>query len=446
MTAPENRSTPLRRPSRTLLWTCLVAGLLALAWGALIEFSVILGWTQRPLAPRGDAPAFAAAVAARLDNRASGNSAFVLLEDGRVVAEHFHSSGRPVDRDTLFQVASLSKWVTAVGVMTLVEDGRLDLDTPVSTYLTRWSLPDGPFDEDEVTVRRLLSHTAGLTDGLGYGGFAPGQPLQPLEESLTRARDASPGADGRTRVGAEPGGFLYSGGGYALLQLLIEEVSGEPFNAYMQRAVLAPLGMTRSTFILPDGEPNLAQSFDTDGADTPLYRFTAPAAAALYTSAGDLTRFLQAQTPRPEGAAPGRGVLAPGTLVAMRRPHARQFGVEIWGLGVILYAPDGAGDFVIGHDGSNTPAINTSARLNPATGDGIVLLETGDPRLATGLAGDWVFWNAGLPDIFSVTAAAQRAFPLLAGGWLVLLTGAIGIAVVVTLRRRKAARSGPATA
>ncbi|MBK6705908.1 MAG: serine hydrolase [Caulobacteraceae bacterium] len=102
-------------------------------------------------------------------------------------------------------------------------------------------MPDGAFRRNvQVTARRLLSHTAGLTDGLGYGGFAPGQTVQRLEDSLTHASDASPDADGRLRVGAEPGeNFLYSGGGYALLQLVIEEVSGEPFNDYMQRAVLS---------------------------------------------------------------------------------------------------------------------------------------------------------------------------------------------------------------
>jgi CubicO group peptidase (beta-lactamase class C family) len=85
--------------------------------------------------------------------------------------------------------------------MTLVEDGRLDLDTPVQTYLTRWSLPESEFGNDGVTVRRLLSHTAGLTDGLGYAGFAPGIEVQALTDSLTRAADASPGADGRVLVG-----------------------------------------------------------------------------------------------------------------------------------------------------------------------------------------------------------------------------------------------------
>jgi CubicO group peptidase (beta-lactamase class C family) len=110
---------------------------------------------------------------------------------------------------------------------------------------------------------------AGLTDGLGYAGFAPGATVQSLEESLTRAADASPGADGRVRVGLAPGTkWQYSGGGYTLLQLMIEEASGEVFESYMQRAVFQPLGMNRSTYALdPDKWPNLAPLYDADGKE-----------------------------------------------------------------------------------------------------------------------------------------------------------------------------------
>ncbi|WP_395647787.1 serine hydrolase domain-containing protein [Terricaulis sp.] len=425
-------------PRRTLVWIGLTATLLLVGWTALVAANLMLGWLHRPLAPRGDTSAFATAAIARIKHENAGNAAFVLLDNGRVVAEHYQSAGERVDRDTLFQVASLSKWLTAWGVMKLAGEGRIDLDAPISTYLTRWRLPDGAFDEDQVTARRLVSHTAGLTDGLGYGGFEPGQTVQRLEHSLTRASDASPGADGRVRVGAKPGdSFLYSGGGYALLQLVIEEVSGEPFNDYMRRAVLSPLGMTHSTFVLPDGATNVAQSFNERGEAAILYTFSAPAAASLYTSAADLTHFLQANIAGADGAPPGRGVLAPEALAEMRRPHAYQYGIETWGLGTILYAPNNAGGFVVGHDGSNTPAINTSARIDPATGDGIILLETGNARLATDIAGEWVFWNTGNVDLFMGAADAQRAFPILVAGWVIILISAIAISVVVAARRRR---------
>ena len=311
-----------------------------------------------------------AAATGLIQAESSGNLVLGLIEHGNAVDAYFTSAGQPVNRDTLFQVASLSKWITAIGVMTLVDAGRIDLDAPAERYLTRWKLPPSAFDHREVTVRRLLSHTAGLTDGLGYAGFAPGAAVQPLPDSLTRAADASPGRDGVVRVGQPPGAeWAYSGGGYGILQLLIEDVTGESFDAYMRRAVLQPLGMSRSTFVLPeDGVDNLAEIYGARGALATRYQFTVTGASALYTSLADLTRLIQAHLPGPRGELPGRGVLRPQTLQEMRRPHAAQLGADIWGLGVILYAPNDAGGHIIGHDGDNEPAINTAARLDPARG------------------------------------------------------------------------------
>ena len=133
------------------------------------------------------------------------------------------AAGRPVDGDTVFQAASISKTLTAWGVMRLVEQGALELDAPVGRYLTRWQLPPSPYNHDGVTIRRLLSHTAGLSLH-GYPGIAPEQPLPTLEESLSGGH---PGAED-VRVVSEPGTtYAYSGGGYTLLQLVVEEVTGE---------------------------------------------------------------------------------------------------------------------------------------------------------------------------------------------------------------------------
>ena len=233
---------------RQLLARLGIGVLLAALWSALVFINALNGWTRAPLAPEEDTAAFVIDAKAYLAERSNGNVAFLLLEDGKPAASHFLSIDRPVDGDSVFQVASLSKWVTAHGVMILVEDGLLELDRPVSDYLTRWQLPDSEYDNDLVTVRRLLSHTAGLTDGLGYGGFAPEEPLQSLEGSLTRAADASPHADGRTRVGRAPGRWDYSGGGFTILQLLIEEVTGQRFEAFMDARLFQPLGMTHSSF------------------------------------------------------------------------------------------------------------------------------------------------------------------------------------------------------
>lgn len=410
-------------------------------WAVFIWFGTWNGWMRDAIAPANDAEAFAGVVSTAIDSRHNGNVAFVLIENGDAVGEKFVSIGDPVDRDTLFQVGSLSKWVAAWGVMTLVEEGKLDLDTPVSQYLNRWSLPTSEFDNDGVTVRRLLSHTAGLTDGLGYAGFDPDGEVQPLEASLTHAADASPGADGRVRVGLEPGaGFEYSGGGYTLLQLLIEEVSGETFADYMQHSVFDPLDMQRSTFVyVEDGVPNVAASYDVDGSTATRFRFTGLAPTALYTNAADMTKFIQANLANNQNTGAGGGVLSPATLELMGEPHASQLGLPIWGLGTIIYAPNGEGGFIIGHDGSDEPAINSAARFDPATGDGIVILETGNELLATTLAGDWVYWKTGRIDILTFTTIAEKMFMTIIIGMAVifLLSLIIGIRSIVRWRRRR---------
>jgi CubicO group peptidase (beta-lactamase class C family) len=413
---------------RRSLLLAAVAALALITWTGFVVAGTLGGWFRTTLAPVGDARAFMDAAIARIEAENRGNIAFLLIQDGHVFGAHFQSVGAPVGPNSLFQVASLSKWITAWGVMTLVEAGRLDLDSPVSTWLTRWQLPESPYN-DGVTVRRLLSHTAGLTDGLGYGGFAPGTRVQTLEESLTRALDAAWDADGVVRVGYAPGtGWRYSGGGYTLLQLLVEEVSGEPFDAYMRRVVLTPLGMASSTYVLDENAAAAVVPFyDTDGRPAMHYTYTATAAASLYTSAADLARFLQAQVRGPKGEPPGRGVLSPDALREMRRPQASRFGLDIWGLGPILYAPNRSGSFIIGHDGHNHPAINTTARLDPDTGDGVIILETGATMLATSLAGEWVSWQAGKVDIPSLWLGLGRTLRVLAGGWLAILVAAAAI-------------------
>jgi CubicO group peptidase (beta-lactamase class C family) len=396
------------------------------AWGALVFFGASEGWGRQPLTQSESPAAFVAAAQTIIETEHDGNIGLLLIEDGEVVESHFSSTGVPVGPDSLFQVASLSKWLTAWGVMALVEDGAIDLDAPVSDYLTRWQLPPSPYDNDGVTVRRLLSHMAGLDDGLGYSGFDAGETVPSLEESLTQAADASPDANGRVRVAAQPGEeWNYSGGGYTLLQLIIEEASGQSFSDYMRQRIFEPLGMMRTTFDLDEAAAlGLATNYNADGEPEPLRRYTSLAATSLHTSAGDMALFLQAQSPQ---ASPvGEGVLAPETLRDMRVPHARQMGADIWGLGVMLYAPNNRGDFILGHDGNNEPAINTAARIDPDTGDGIVILETGSRLLATRIAGEWVFWKTGNVDNLLFVMELGSTIRIIAiGAIIILLIGLI---------------------
>ena len=392
------------------------------ACAALAVFGALEGWGRPGWAAQGDTAAFIRAAKDKLATESRGNYAYLQLAKWKIVGEGFGSAGRAVGRNTRFQVASLSKFVTALGVMRLVDQGRIGLDAPVSRYLKRWSLPPSKFDNDGVTVRRLLSHTAGLTDGLGYGGFKPGEQVQSLPESLSRAADASPGADGAVRTGVAPGtAWEYSGGGYALLQLMIEDVTGQSFENFMQETVFGPLGMTRSSFVLADDAPDMAEFFAEKGGRAIHYRFAALAAASLYTSAGDLAKLVQAHR------GPATGFLSEASLLEMRKPQARRFGIEIWGLGAVLYAPSPSGGFVIGHDGSNAPAINTTLRFDPDSGDGIVVLLTGNVRLASEIGGAWTFWHTGKLDLISAMMEARTI------GIYVAVAGGLGFLVTLTL-------------
>jgi CubicO group peptidase (beta-lactamase class C family) len=406
-----------------------IAGLALLAltlWAAALAVIVAMRDDEIQISAN-DAEALIDA-AKRQDAKHRGNLALVVIDDGRISGSHFHSIGRPVDADTLFQMASVSKWITAWGVMTLVESGKIDLDAPVSRYLKRWRLPPSDYDNDLVTVRRLLSHTAGLTDGLGYCGFAPGQPLQPLPASLTAAADACPFTNGKVAVGARPGGWQYSGGGYALLQLMIEDVSGRPFADYMDAAVLKPLGMQRSTFCpRACGATNVAAFFDVDGSPAPHFAYTAASAASLYSSASDLARFVNAQRDGPDGAIAGRSVLSRKSLAMMLQPQVSIAGRPHWGLGVRLYAPARSGGDIVGHDGGNVPAVNTAIRLDPKSGDAVVALSTGGNVIATRLASAWLRQRvdeADLPDSglspFAVLARLYSVRFWLAGGAVII--------------------------
>lgn len=415
----------MKRPVGIILATVMAL----IVWTVLVAAGAREGWWRPLSAAKGDAAGFMLWAEGRYAAASQGNFAMALIERGEVTKTYFASHGRAVDENSLFQVASMSKWITAWGVMTLVEQRRIDLDAPVSRYLTRWHLPPGAFDNDKVTVRRLLSHTAGLTDGLGFRGYPQGEPLPTVEQELTLAKDTLPGASGAVRVGAEPGDrWRYSGGGYLILQLLIEEVTHEAFNDYMQRAVLRPLGMTGSTFVAPAPD-RLADVYDADGSKATRYAFTALGAASLYTSVADMSRFLQAELPGADGAPPGRGVLAPATLAEMRAPQAYLFGLPVWGLGETLYVPDGAGGYVFGHDGNNYPAINTTARVDPATGDGIVVLETGNPALAREIGGEWTFWKTGTVALDTLVLFDwKRILIVLACGAVPILIGGVAAA------------------
>jgi len=407
------------------LFKLILAALAAmLLWSLFLLTTALYGWWSTPIAPSGDTEAFARAAIERLQERNRGSAAFVLLDEGAVVSEYYASfrDRKRIDRDTLFPAASMSKWITAVAVMNLVEQRHIDLDVPVSTYLSRWSLPPSEFDNDKVTVRTLLSHTSGLDDGLGFGDYRAGEMVPSLEDSLANPR-ASSGLPVAIALGRNPGeAFQYSGGGYLILELLVEEVTGADFASHLQDSLFRPLGMARATYEYLGELNNTSGSYDRDGEVASEYRYAARSATGLAVSAADLTAFVRAQMVGGSGA----GAISENTVTAMRQPQASTLGADIWGLGTILYAPR-ADDVLFGHDGGNDPAINSTARINPRNRDGIIVMVTGHPTLATSLGSEWVLWQTGYPDFLSIEKTVAAVIPAMAAGCGLILIVAVGL-------------------
>ena len=398
-------------------------------WAVFVVLGAANGWWSSPIAPTGDARLFMDAAVEIVETKNRGNVALVLIRDGEVIGEHYEGIQGEIGRDTMFQTASMSKWITANGVMKLVEEGRLDLDRPIADYLTRWQLPQSEFGNDKVTARLLLSHMSGLTDGLGFGDYGPEEAVPTLEESLSRPR-ASGEREIEIKLGLEPGTeFRYSGGGYLILQLLIEEISGERFEDYLQRAVLEPLKMSRSTFDYVAGWDDISNSYDADGQTATSYQYAAKGATGFATSAEDMARFVQSQLASDGSVHP----LRKETIDSMREPHASAFGADIWGLGTMLYAPTESGNYVYGHDGKNDPAINAAVRINPDTKDAFICFVSGGQSLASSLGYQWVLWQTGRPDFLHIGVVIRNAIPMLLIGSMLIVV----LAVVRIWHRRR---------
>jgi CubicO group peptidase (beta-lactamase class C family) len=203
-------------------------------------------------------------------------------------------SNQSVTAATLFQAGSISKPVSAMGALVLVEEGKLKLDADINTYLKSWKVPGNEHTAKKpVTLEEVLSHTAGLTVH-GFPGYAAGAPVPTVPQVLD---GAPPANTAPVRVDLDPGTqYRYSGGGYTIAQLAMVDVSGQAFPALMQRLVLGPLGMKESTFDQPLASSlvsSAAAGYSGDGKPVAGKRHVYPemAAAGLWTTPSDLARF-----------------------------------------------------------------------------------------------------------------------------------------------------------
>lgn len=302
--------------------------------------------------------------------------AIAILRNGEVVdavGYGVRESGthEAITADTLFSVGSISKVITAAASLRLVAQGKIDLDRDVNTYFKTWRIPQAArLDHPVVTMRMLMSHTAGLNVH-GFKDYLPGESLPTLLDTLN---GKPPAKNDAVRLQRQPGLLGdYSGGGVMVEQLVIEDVTGMPLEDVARAEVFGPVGMRRSTFAnpLPADRGNIAKAHDDDGAGTTLTRgwesFPEQAASGLWTSASELGGFVGALIKSYQGS---------GTFLP--RATATQMMTEVspsgYGLGPRL---DGAGATRIFHHGGANDSYHAWIEGYLESGDGFVILTNG---------------------------------------------------------------------
>ncbi len=205
------------------------------------------------------------------------------------------SNQTPVTTQTLFQAGSISKSLNGVGVLKLVQEKKLDLYTDINNYLKSWKFPyDSLSKNKKITVANLLSHTAGLTVH-GFPGYEKGDTIPTLSEILDGKRPANTAP---VRSAFEPSlKSQYSGGGTTVSQLIVQDITGQPYDKYMWENILRPMGMTYSSYTQPPPVENqrlLATAYYNDGkAVTGKYHiYPEQAAAGLWTNPTDLGKYI----------------------------------------------------------------------------------------------------------------------------------------------------------
>jgi CubicO group peptidase (beta-lactamase class C family) len=202
---------------------------------------------------------------------------------------------RPVTAATLFQAGSISKSLNSIGLLKLAQQGKINLYSDINDYLTTWKFPyDSVSQGKKISIANLLSHSAGLTVH-GFPGYERGVAIPTLPQVL----------DGKLPANTEPVRamfapslkFEYSGGGTAISQLIVENITKIPYDKYMWENVLKPMGMTSSSYTQPpiaENEHTLATAYYTDGKEVKkkYHIYPEQAAAGLWTTPTDLARYI----------------------------------------------------------------------------------------------------------------------------------------------------------
>lgn len=358
------------------------------------------------------------------------------------------AQNRPMTPDTVFEVASISKSFTAWRVMQMVDTFKLDLDSPVEKYVAPWPLPHSTFLHEKVTARHLLDHTAGVNPG-NLGVRSTDEPALSTRAVLRgEGRHPMIQTAGPTRLEFAVGErFLYSNAGYMLLQLALEQQTGQRFADDMKARVLEPLGMTSSSF---DWDQTLrartAVPYLADGSASPVTILQDQATGSLFSTAPDLAKFLSASMDKSTA-----GDLSPASKAALHAPTVVLPTIEVQGLASDAsafghYVETLADDRYAVMNGGFVPGWTSQFYMVPETGDGIVLLTNSDRGRAViaEIAADWAAWR-GLSTLkMTRTYSSVGVWGPVIIGLLGLLAISIGLSVFIGFGR-KHRRLGPNT-
>ncbi|HEX9057704.1 MAG TPA: serine hydrolase domain-containing protein [Ktedonobacterales bacterium] len=304
-----------------------------------------------------------------------------VVRDGRLVFFHGHGfanivSRTPITADTVFRIGSITKTVTAIAVMQLWEQGRIDLDAPANDYLRAYHLIPAKASFRPATVRHLLTHTAGIPQVL-----RPSDWLRPVRGEVYTVGQAPPLAEyyhGGLRVIVEPGTiFAYTDHGFATLGQIVEDVSGVSLDRYFREHVFAPLGMDDSDLLRSERiQSRLATGYSLGShgvkAVTNTELVTA-AAGSIYSTPRDMARYLAALL---GGGANEHGrVLEPATMAMMFAPHF-QTDPRVAGMGLGFFRADVGGHPAVWHEGM-LPAFDSQIWLAPDDGVGVMAFTNG---------------------------------------------------------------------
>ncbi len=322
--------------------------------------------------------------AARILNQwPSVGLALGVVRDGRL--ESFEGRGfadiasrRPITHDTVFRIGSLTKTFIAIAVMQLWEQGLVDLDAPANDYLRAFRLVPAKPSFRPVTIRHLLTHSAGIREMLHLTGLFKMNRV--LGEAIPVGRRVPSLAElygGRLRYDLQPGtGWMYTNHGFATLGQIVVDVTGAPLDRYLREHVFEPLEMDSSDLSRSDRlRSRLATGYElhSHGAEPVDCELLTPGAGGIYSSPRDIARYLAALL---DGGHNEHGsVLKSQTLAMMYEPHY-QPDPRVPGIGLAFWRADIGGHRVVQHDGI-VPGFDSVICLAPDDGVGVMAFANG---------------------------------------------------------------------